>query len=110
MSNLERAAAGQRHLARVVAFLVLVVLLALLAGCGAPGQLQAVNVAIPVECREQEPGRPVMPTESLQVTDALDVKAKAALAEIELREGYEGELLAALRGCTRAIAREPPAP
>lgn len=107
MNNLERAAAGQRHLVRLVAAIVVLVLLAALAGCGAPGQLQPVHVPVPVECRAQEPGRPAMPTESLRQGDTVDAKVKAALAEIELREDYELQLVAALRGCTRAIAPAP---
>jgi hypothetical protein len=48
-----------------------------------------------------------MPTEALIEADSLDRKTAAALAEIDLREGYEAKLVAALRGCTRPIAPAP---
>jgi uncharacterized lipoprotein YajG len=78
--------------------------IALLAGCAGAPQIQTVKVPVPVECREQEPDRPAMPTEALTQADSLDRKTAAALAEIDLREGYEGKLLAALQGCIKPIA------
>lgn len=83
--------------------LLLIVLLGLLAGCSNTGPALQVKVPVPVECKEQEPERPVMPTDSLGPKDSLFVKAQAAMAEIELREGYEGKLRAALRACLRPI-------
>jgi len=44
-----------------------------------------------------------MPTETLLPGVDLDRFSAAALAEIELREGYEGELRAALSECTESI-------
>lgn len=82
-----------------------------LAGCGTTPprvEIQRVNVAVPVECKEPIPARPVMPTEGLADTATLDQFAQAATAEIERREGYEGELLAALENCRKPI--EPPRP
>ncbi|WP_295855903.1 hypothetical protein [uncultured Xylophilus sp.] len=71
---------------------------ALLAGCGAT--LQRFNVPVPVPCDTTEPARPVMATESLSTgTPAFEV-TRAALAEIDRREAYEGELRAALASCT----------
>ena len=58
-----------------------------------------VKVPIPVLCQVAEPARPAMPTAALPARPLLDAMVQAALAEIELREGYEGELRAALRGC-----------
>jgi hypothetical protein len=75
----------------------------LLAGCGR-ATLQTVKVPLPVECRVQMPARPAMPTESLRAGVTLDRFAASALAEIELREGYEHELRTALLGCTAPIA------
>jgi hypothetical protein len=74
-----------------------------LAGCGAT--LQQVQVPIPIECRVQTPTRPAMPTESLQAGVTVDAFVAAATAEIERREGYEGELRAALATCTAPIAK-----
>lgn len=78
----------------------------LLAGCAAAPrvEVQRVNVPIPVECREPVPARPVMPTEALRPGASLDDFARAAMAEIERREGYEGQLLAALKSCRAPIS------
>lgn len=87
---------------------VLLVLSLLLAGCqSAPPKvvLKEVKVAIPVECREPVPDRPVMPTESLQRGVSISTFVKAAQAEIERREGYEGQLRTALQNCRRSIQK-----
>lgn len=78
---------------------------ALFAGCASKThvEIQRVNVPVPVECKEPEPARPVMPTEGLEITATLDQFAQAAMAEIERREGYEGELLAALENCRKPV-------
>ena len=73
-----------------------------LGGCGV-APLQPVKTPIPVECRVQRPTRPAMPTEALAPGVDLDRFAAAAMAEIELREGYELELHAALNVCTSAL-------
>lgn len=73
----------------------------LLTGCAAAPlvEVQRVSVPVPVECREPVPARPVMPTEALRPGTTVDDFARAAMAEIERREGYEGELLTALENC-----------
>lgn len=78
---------------------------ALLAGCATKTHVetQRVAVSVPVECQEPVPARPVMPTESLSTTATLDQFAQAAMAEIERREGYEGELVTALENCRNPI-------
>lgn len=83
---------------------------AFLTGCATNKdmEIQRVNVPVPVECKEPAPARPVMPTEGLGDTATLDQFAQAATAEIERREGYEGELLTALENCRKPI--EPPRP
>ncbi|MCT6721681.1 hypothetical protein N4G42_25055 [Acidovorax sp. K2F] len=70
-------------------------------------EIQRVNVAVPVECKEPIPDRPVMPTEALRPGADVDQFAQAAMAEIERREGYEGQLVAALVICTRPVAQGP---
>lgn len=81
------------------ALLAAVVALAgFLAACGV-APIQTVKVPIPIECHVQLPARPAMPTETLSPGVDLDLFSASALAEIELREGYEGELLASLRAC-----------
>jgi len=82
---------------------------AALTGCAAPRvELQRVSVPIPVACQEPIPSRPIMPTESLVPPVSLDAFAAAAMAEIERREGFEGELVAALEACRAPIAKKPP--
>lgn len=84
---------------------LLTALLAALAGCAATPapepviEVRTVNVAVPVPCTAPMPARPDMPTDTLRPGAPLDDVIAAALAEIDLREGYEGELRAALRGC-----------
>ena len=74
-----------------------------LAGCTTAPRLQTVNVAVPIVCAETVPPRPVMPTEHLAAKPLLLDFTKAAQAEIERREGYEGKLRAALIECTRPL-------
>ena len=85
--------------------LMVAVLAVLLAGCAAQPapRVQRVNVPVPVPCRESEPPRPAMPTEALDADVTLDAFAAAAIAEIERREGYEGQLRAALAACTAPL-------
>lgn len=80
-------------------------LLVLLTGCAsAPRvELQRVNVPVPVECSEPVPERPVMPTDALEPGVDPFVLMRAALAEIDRREGYEVRLRTALAICTRPI-------
>ena len=66
-------------------------------------EIQRVNIAVPVACSEPEPKRPSMPTEHLAGDVDLDTWAKSVIAEIERREGYEGQLLQALRNCKRPL-------
>ena len=77
----------------------------LLSGCGSTPrvEIQRVSVAVPVACNEPIPDRPVMPTEALRPGATIDQFAQAATAEIERREGYEGQLVAALTVCTRPV-------
>ncbi|MDM0011997.1 hypothetical protein QTH87_06030 [Variovorax sp. J22P168] len=63
-----------------------------------------VKIPVPVECRVQTPSRPAMPTELLVPGLALDRFAASALAEIEIREGYELELRAVVDACTAPVA------
>lgn len=66
-------------------------------------ELQRVNVPVPVECREPVPERPAMPTEALAPGVEPFVLMRAALAEIDRREGYELRLRAALEICTQPV-------
>ncbi|WP_431113268.1 hypothetical protein [Variovorax paradoxus] len=57
----------------------------------------ASNIPVPIECHVQTPA---MSTEALASGVNLDRHVAASQAEIERREGYEGELRAALAICT----------
>lgn len=91
---------------RIALFIVALVALGLLTACGTPppAQTRTISVAVPVKCKAVKPERPVMPTESphlktLPDDKMLDAFVQATTAEIELREGYEGKLVAALDSC-----------
>lgn len=71
----------------------------LLAGCSTSPRVVEVPVAVPVPCQVAEPARPMMDTDTVQVDAPVDVQARAMRAEIERREGYEGQLRAALGAC-----------
>ncbi len=82
----------------------------LLTGCAAAPlvEVQRVNVAVPVECREPVPDRPLMPTDALRSGASVDDFARAAMAELARREGYEGQLLTALQACRAPITPSRP--
>lgn len=82
--------------------IALIAACALLVGCGSVKHVQ-VRVPVPVACTEQLPERPSFPTEALQPVVAPWVLLRAALAEIDRREGFELQLLAALRACTAPV-------
>lgn len=83
--------------------LILIAAALALAGCATTPGVATVKVAVPVECRETVPDRPVMPTEQFTQKPALDELQRAALAEIERREGYEIKLRTALEACTAPV-------
>lgn len=64
-----------------------------------------MEVPVPVECCVEMPSRPAMPTEALAPSLDLDRFSASALAEIELREGYEVELRAALAECVKSTKK-----
>jgi hypothetical protein len=82
--------------------LVLAAAVVVLSGCF-EATLQTVKVAVPVECKEDVPDRPVMPTEQFTDKPTLDQFVQAAQVEILRREGYEKRLDAALRACTAPV-------
>ncbi len=76
--------------------------LLMLAGCAAPGKPVQVRVPVPVACQVVEPARPMMDTDTVSIDAQVDELARAMRAEIERREGYEGELRAALSACRKS--------
>ena len=71
----------------------------LLTGCASQDRLVQVKVPLPVACQVTEPARPMMDTDTVSLTAPIDELARAMRAEIERREGYEGQLRAALSAC-----------
>ena len=61
-----------------------------------PGRAQN---PVPVPCRVEAPPAPQWPTLTLKPDARMFDKTKAALAELEIRKGYEELLLAAVRSC-----------
>lgn len=88
--------------------IIIMLACAMLAGCAAPRvELQRVSVPVPVACQEPMPPRPSMPTDALVPPVSLDAFAAAAMAEIERREGWEIELVAALDACRAPVEAKP---
>jgi len=83
--------------------IVAIVNLLALAGCATTERLVEIKVPVPVECREKEPARPAMDTETLSQTSRIDEQSRAMRAEIEAREGYEDRLRTALRNCIAPV-------
>lgn len=103
MSIAAKTIAKNSMLTRIAAVCLVFGVAGLSACASQPPRLQPVNVAVPVPCQQTVPVRPVMPTESLNPGVTLDRFAAAAIAEIERREGYEGELRAALTACVGEV-------
>lgn len=81
-------------------------ILPLLAGCPSLPPKEIVvtkivprEVPYPVPCKIIPPQKPVFPVDGLKKEDDLFRKSSTALAELELRIGYEKELEAAIKGC-----------
>jgi hypothetical protein len=77
---------------------ILVAICFVLSGC-ATERLVQIRVPVPVACQVAEPARPMMDTDTVPTGATIDVLARAMRAEIERREGYEGELRTALTAC-----------
>ena len=94
----------------LLAWLALVIVLT---SCAVPEpriEVRTVNVAVPLPCDEPVPERPAMPTEALAHRPDLDTFVAAVAAEIDVREGYEGQLRTALGNCRAPITSGRPTP
>ena len=82
-------------------YLILIPVL-LLCGCKCIPNNNIVdhNVLVTVPCKITSPAKPVMPlSDGGLATDDLFTKTKKAIAEIDIRKGYEGELETAIGSC-----------
>jgi hypothetical protein len=75
-------------------------LLVLLSGCATTRTVR-VEVPVPVACDQAEPVRPALAIDRPAdlATAALDVQVRNLRADHDARDGYEGELRAALTAC-----------
>lgn len=73
-----------------------------LTGCASQVEVRTVKVPVPAQCQEPVPARPVMPTQQLEQPTIAEW-VRAAMAELERREGYEGQLRTALNNCRAPI-------
>ena len=58
-------------------------------------------VPVKTKCIIDKPEKPTMPFDNVKAESAAITKLKAALAEIEIRIGYEGKLEAAIDECNK---------
>lgn len=72
----------------------------LLTGCATPERIVEVPVPFPVACGVAEPARPALGIDSMPVDLPIDQLVRELRADHDVRDGYEGELRAALRACT----------
>jgi hypothetical protein len=73
-----------------------------LVGCACKPQVitETMEVPVAVSCVKQTPAKPGFPLQEAKFDEDMFTLAKKALAEIEIRKGYEGELEAVITGCT----------
>lgn len=84
---------------RLAAILFLMVLAILLAGCESTARLVTINVPVSVACKVDEPARPQLWIDSGSMNAPHDVQVRNLRADHDARDGYEGELRAALKAC-----------
>ena len=83
-----------------IALVALFVLLGwILSGCASAPELVEIRVPVPVACEVAEPARPDLSIDSISPDAPLDVQVRNLRADHDVRDGYEGELRAALKAC-----------
>jgi hypothetical protein len=80
---------------------ILLTFFLLLSACTPVETIREVKVPVIIPCVDQLPNKPSMPLQEAGPEEDLFVLTKKALAEIELRKGYEGELESALVACKK---------
>lgn len=81
----------------IISFIIIMIL----SGCACTPKIETKIVEVPVaiECVKSVPVKPEYPLQGSNPDEDVFVLTKRALAEIELRKGYEGELEAVVSGC-----------
>lgn len=83
--------------------LLVVTAAALMAGCGTTPRAEPVYVPVPIECKEKMPAPVVLPIDSLAASADLFVQVIALQASVEILEGNDTVLRAALGECIKPI-------
>ena len=83
--------------------IVLVLLLALIAGCSPQivREPYEVKVQVKIPCRIVAPEKPIMPFETSPLGEDIYTKVQKLAAEIKLRKAYELKLEAAIQECNK---------
>jgi hypothetical protein len=86
--------------------LIAAVLCATLVGCATTKDvvIKEVKVPVPVPCNITVPDEPAYPYTDQPLTGDEYSDTKHALAEIEIRKGYTGQLLAGIGACNKRDA------
>lgn len=79
--------------------IAMAVSLLVLTGCAVDSRLITVNVPVAIACKVNDPARPLLWIDSGAMDAPLDVQARNLRADHDARDGYEGELRAALKAC-----------
>lgn len=91
----------REFLTMILGVLGLVLLAAILAGCGsAPSIPATVSVAVDKPCDVPVPDVPVFPAEALTGAEDIFTIGKTLWADHKVRQAYEIKLRTALEGCT----------
>lgn len=89
---------------KTLLYLVFVLTLLGLCGCTTPTKVvtEEVKIQVSVPCITALPDKPSMPLQNANPDDDIFTNVKKALAEIELRKGYEEKLEALYLPCIKA--------
>lgn len=79
--------------------IILIAMSIMLAGCESTARLVTVNVPVSIACQVQEPARPGLWIDTGAMDAPHDVQVRNLRADHDARDGYEGELRAALKAC-----------
>jgi hypothetical protein len=85
----------------VIRALILLAVAVALSGCGTKTRTVEVPVAVPVACQVAEPARPALGIDAVPIDAPIDDLVRNLRADHDLRDGYEGELRAALAACRK---------
>lgn len=95
----------REFLTMILGAIGLVLLAAILAGCGSAPTIPAtVSVAVDKPCDVPVPDKPVFPAEALTGGEDIFTLGKTLWADRKARQAYELKLRTALEGCTGKVS------